>query len=136
MTLLFSLFHWQVNLVIDIKLRKAGVPNVNMLTLSGEFDLSDQERAQGLLPEILTENCNGVIVDLTGVTYMEEAGIETLIYYLQEFTRIGVYMAAIVKPESGLMNKLKRLGIFDCMGIKVFSSVGEAEAAIEAGRCK
>jgi anti-anti-sigma factor len=125
-----------VNLVIDIKLRKAGVPNVNMLTLSGEFDLSDQERAQGLLPEILTENCNGVIVDLTGVTYMEEAGIETLIYYLQEFTRIGVYMAAIVKPESGLMNKLKRLGIFDCMGIKVFSSVGEAEAAIEAGRCK
>lgn len=134
--MLFSLFHWQVNLVIDIKLRKAGVPNVNMLTLSGEFDLSDQERAQGLLPEILTENCNGVIVDLTGVTYMEEAGIETLIYYLQEFTRIGVYMAAIVKPESGLMNKLKRLGIFDCMGIKVFSSVGEAEAAIEAGRCK
>lgn len=122
--------------MIDIKLRKVGVPNVNMLTLSGEFDLSDQDRAQGLLPEILTENCNGVIVDLTGVTYMEEAGIETLIYYLQELTRIGIYMAAIVKPESGLMNKLKRFGIFDCMGIKVFSSVGEVEAAIEADRCK
>ncbi|HZD59538.1 MAG TPA: STAS domain-containing protein [Anaerolineae bacterium] len=122
--------------MLDIKLKKTDASNMQVLILSGEFDLSDKERVQGFLSEILTEGRRGVIVDLSGITYMEEAGVETLIYYLQELIRIGACMAVIVKPGSRLMNKLDRLGIFDSTGLKVFGSIEEVEAVIKAGKCK
>ena len=127
---------WEVKRVLDIKLKKTDASNMQVLILSGEFDLSDKERVQGFLSEILTEGRRGVIVDLSGITYMEEAGVETLIYYLQELIRIGACMAVIVKPGSRLMNKLDRLGIFDSTGLKVFGSIEEVEAVIKAGKCK
>jgi len=120
---------------------RVGVDNLSALdvkrvALAGEFDLFDKARVQSLLSEMLTGSTRAVVVDLSNVTYMEEAGVETLIHYLRELSKIGACMAVIVKPESRLMAKFKRLGIFEGTGLKVFGSVREVEAAIKSGECK
>jgi len=122
--------------MLKVGVDNLSAPDVKRVALSGEFDLFDKARVQNLLAELLAGSTKAVVVDLLDVTYMEEAGVETLIHYVQELSKIGVCMAVIVEPESKLMAKFKRLGIFEGTGLRAFGSVQEVEAAIKSGECK
>ncbi|MHB8842401.1 MAG: STAS domain-containing protein [Candidatus Aquicultor sp.] len=121
--------------MLDIDIKSSSNPNIHIITLSGEFGLYDQKRVESFLPETAIDDLQCMIFDLTAVAYMEEAGFETLMRYLQELTRIGACMAVIIQPESALMRKLKRMGFFD-IGLKVGSSFAEIEKALQDGGCK
>lgn len=121
--------------MLEIDIKASSNSDIQIVTLTGEFSFADQKRAETLISNAITDDLQGMVFDLTGVTYMEEAGFETLMLYLQRLLESGVCMAAIVAPGSMLMSKLERMGFF-AVGLKLFGSAKEAEEAIQNGGCK
>ncbi len=120
--------------MLDIDIKTSGSA-ILIITLAGEFGFYDRNRVENLLSATVIDNLQSMIFDLTAVTYMEEAGFETLMKYLQKLTEIGACMAVAVDPESALMRKLKRMGFFD-IGLKEGSSHTEIEKVLQDGGCK
>ncbi len=120
--------------MLDVEVKTSGSA-IPVITLAGEFSFYDRNRVESLLSETAIDDLQCMIFDLTSVTYMEEAGFETLMRYLQELTRIDACMAVVIQPESLLMRKLKRMGFFD-IGLKVGSSCTEIEKTLQDGGCK
>lgn len=121
--------------MLDVNIKSSSDSNVKVVKLTGEFDLFDQERVESLIYEVVTDDLRGMIFDLTAVTYMEEAGYETLVRYLQQFLETGACMAVIVTPGSRTMKRLENMGFFD-LGLKLFNSTKEAERAMQDDGCK
>jgi anti-sigma B factor antagonist len=58
-------------------------PQVYLLAIEGEVDMSTSPELRSKLAPLLTEGTSQVIVDLSGVTYIDSSGIATLIEGLQ-----------------------------------------------------
>jgi anti-sigma B factor antagonist len=62
---------------------------VNVLPLEGGIDLHASSRVERLLSSIIAERPEHVVVDLSGVTFIESSGLAVLIKAVQDIKEYG-----------------------------------------------
>jgi len=116
--------------MLDINIKKES-EGMSILSLSGDFDLFEKEHVLDLLPQLLSDNPKGLIIDLSDISLLDSGGVETLIIYHNTVKDAGALMALVVNRNNYLMRKFRNLGVFGGTGINVFGTIEEARAAIE-----
>ena len=116
--------------MLDVDIKKGDSSDIQILTLSGEFDLFDKERVLELLPQFISADSQGLIIDLTDITLLASAGFEVLILFYEEFRNVGKRVGIVIDHNSYLMRKFRNLGVFEGTGLEVFETIEEAEAAL------
>ncbi|MEX2672067.1 MAG: STAS domain-containing protein [Phycisphaeraceae bacterium] len=97
-----------------------------LVTLEGDIDLSRTPELRHALLEVAGEKPPRLVVDLTGVDYMDSSGVATLVEALQHQRRHAGKMVLF-----GLSAKVK--SIFEIARLDmVFTIVADADAALTA----
>ena len=98
--------------------------------VSGQIDLSNRSEVDDALTRELGNVDHGLVVDLTGVGYVDSAGV-TLLFALAERLRDRGLQLRLVVPEE---NRIRRvLDLVDIGSVAhVDASVDEAVAALRA----
>ena len=98
--------------------------------LSGEIDMSNSERVLRTIAQGVPNKATATILDLSGVHYLDSAGIH-LLYRLRENLRVRGHKLLVVIPAGSAVNDALRLaGVFE--HIEAFTSVDEAVRALAA----
>ena len=99
--------------------------------LSGEIDMSNAtELGAAMLAQLRAGETLGLVVDLSGVTYLDSAGIH-VIYGIRERLRTrGMKLRLVVPPRAPIFDALRITGLTEA--VPVHDEVAEAEAAIAA----
>lgn len=84
---------------------------VGIVRAQGEVDLATAGRLHGSLEPILWSDCTGVLVDLSRVTFMDSAGINTLIRAQHDLTSAGADLAVRAAPHSQVEHLLELTGL-------------------------
>lgn len=113
--------------MLKIDVRRSDISNIQIITLSGEFDLFEKGRVDEYLSKALSENPRGIVIDLSSVSLMDSSGVGLLVAYRIKSQETGMRMALAVNNNNYLIRKFKNLGIFNESGIEVFGTVEDAE---------
>jgi len=100
---------------------------VHVVELSGEVDLHHSPQLRGVLLGHAEAKRPALLLDLSGVSYMDSSGLATLIEYLQQALKFqGKLALAGVSDRLRTIFDLARLGeIFS-----IYATVEEAKAAL------
>lgn len=113
---------------IDISTRENN-PDIPVVTTSGEFDLLAKDDVRDSFSKALSEKSKGLIIDLTGITYLDSSGIGVPIAQHTLLEKCERRMVVVVDHNNHVIRRLKYLGIFNRSGIELFETIEEAEAA-------
>ena len=98
--------------------------------LRGEIDMSNSERALRTITQGVPNGATATILDLSGVDYLDSAGIH-LLYRLRENLRIrGHKLLVVIPPGSAVNDALRLAGVLEY--IEAFTSADEALRALAA----
>ncbi|MFF9066660.1 STAS domain-containing protein [Streptomyces sp. NPDC014891] len=116
------------NLAVDVTIRDAGTA---VLSLGGELDMETAPLLEGSLGEQLRDGRAHVVLDLTGLEFMDSSGLNVLIRAVHKARGVGgdVYLAA---PTSAVRRILEITGVTTT--IPPHSGVEEALAAAGGAR--
>ena len=99
--------------------------NIAVLEIEGEVDMLNAPEVRDNLLPLFKETMRGIVVDLSGVTYMDSSGIATMIEGLQWSTREGKRFIV-----SGLSEQV--MDVFVLTNLKeVFDFAQDTESALE-----
>jgi anti-sigma B factor antagonist len=100
---------------------------LHVLTLEGEVDLHHSNELRAVLTKSAEAKCPALLVDLSGVTYMDSSGLATLVEYMQRANKYGGQFAL-----GGVSERLRT--IFDLARLgeifAIHESVDAAKAAL------
>jgi len=82
--------------------------NVVIARLSGEIDLSNSGELRTAITDATPNEVRGVVLDLSGVDYIDSAGIQ-LLYRLREGLRVRGQALRLVIPSDSLVSDTLRL---------------------------
>ena len=82
--------------------------NVVLARLRGEIDLSNAGELRTAITDATPNEVLGVVLDLSGVDYIDSAGIQ-LLYRLRESLRVRGQALRLVIPSDSLVNDTLRL---------------------------
>jgi anti-sigma B factor antagonist len=71
---------------------------VEVVSVDGEIDIATSPRLLGVLNQVVTEPRGPVVVDLTGVGFMDSTGLALLINAHRRLTRRGQGFAVVCPP--------------------------------------
>lgn len=84
--------------------------------LTGEIDMSNAEQLRGAISAAVPNDALALVLDLTGVEYLDSAGIR-LLYRLGEDIRARRQRFEVVTPSSSVVAGVLRLaGVSDYVG--------------------
>jgi anti-anti-sigma factor len=90
----------------DLKVSVEG--DVVIARLRGEIDLSNAAELRIAITDATPNEVRGVVLDLSGVDYIDSAGIQ-LLYRLRESLRVRGQALRVVIPSDSLVNDTLRL---------------------------
>jgi anti-sigma B factor antagonist len=116
-----------------MRLKERQEDGVTIFALTGAIDLHYVPTLRSLFQSRLHERCPALIVDLSGVDFIDSTGLATLIEYHRDAgAHGGIFCLAGINPN------LK--AIFDVVQFEkvlaIFLTVTEAKAAIKSGRVR
>jgi stage II sporulation protein AA (anti-sigma F factor antagonist) len=79
--------------------------------LKGEIDASNADPLQRAIVAAISKTTAGLVLDLSGVEYMDSSGIRMLFLLHDQLKQRGQHMRAVV-PETTPIK-----GILDCLGV-------------------
>jgi anti-anti-sigma factor len=95
---------------IDIRVQdRDGIP---IAALEGEIDIANASEVRDQLLALLSNRPSGLIVDLSGVTYLDSRGVHVLLE-LAERTKIRHQQLRIVVPEGAMIRRILQLTRLD-----------------------
>lgn len=104
---------------------KENTGEIAVLEIEGEVDMQSAPEVRDNLLPLFQETMRGIIVDLSGVTYMDSSGIATMIEGLQWSTREGKRFIV-----SGLSEQV--MDVFVLTNLKdVFEFAQDTQSAFE-----
>jgi len=107
---------------MEVRTEQSG--QVSVVAVNGDVDLSSSRSLQAELREVISGGPNRLIVDLSGVPYMDSSGVATLVEAMQLSRKKGTQLVLCSMSE-------KVQSIFEIARLdKVFTIVrdrGEAE---------
>ena len=91
------------------------IGSASIVRVSGEVDMSNSPAVRDSLMLLIGEKVPAIVVDLSGVTYMDSSGIATLIEGLQVTTSYGgIFRIAALTSKVRQVFELARLtDVFD-----------------------
>ncbi|HEY3375356.1 MAG TPA: STAS domain-containing protein [Candidatus Aquicultor sp.] len=113
--------------MFDVAIRNDNASNCNIITLSGDWDLYEKEKVERLFAQVMSESPASVIVDLTGIKFLDSSAVSTLIFSFIGLQKIGVPMVLVARENNYLLRKFRQLGIFDGTGLLFYDSVETAQ---------
>jgi len=92
--------------------------NAHVVRVSGEVDMRNSPDLRKSLQELVEARSPFVVVNLSGIRYMDTAGIATLVECYQRMRKYkGIFRLAEARPETLDILKLAKLDeIFDIFG--------------------
>jgi len=104
------------------------MPDITVVEVSGRLALGrESQRIETLVDELIQKNERRAVLDLTGVDYIDSAGIGMLALASGKWRKAGGALA-IVAPEGRVLQMLKLTQMSAV--IKVCPTVAEATAAV------
>ena len=97
-----------------------------IVSISGEFDLANADRAQGLLMGAGADPQRSLVIDLTGCEFLDSTGLSLIVGAAKPLIN-GQVRVAIACAESSSVARLLRLSGVD-QSVPVLASI---EAAVE-----
>ncbi|MDQ2868698.1 MAG: STAS domain-containing protein [Verrucomicrobiota bacterium] len=114
-----------------MRLKELEVEGIAVFAISGEVDLHFAPALRSLFAAKVKARCPALILDLSGVDYIDSTGLATLIEYFRDASEYGGVLCL-----AGLNEKLKP--VFDIVRfdqvLSIFPTVDEAVKAIQQGR--
>lgn len=84
-----------------------------LVRAEGEIDLDTVERLADSLDPNLWQGCEGVLVDLTAVTFLDSSGISALIRAGRDLEAAGLRLAVTTAPRTQVEGVLDLTGVRD-----------------------
>ena len=104
--------------------------SVGVVRLSGEVDIVQAHQLRGRLVGVVRNEDLGLVVDLTGATYIDSVGVSLLFELAEKLSERQLRLAVVV-PPGGLVERVLR--IVDVGSVaKIHSDVDEALSSIRA----
>lgn len=91
--------------------------------VSGEVDMSNTETIESTVQADVPNDAHGMVLDLTGVTYLDSAGIRMLFHLESDLATHQQRLAIVVPLGSPIMRTLQAAGV---IGSLVLTSTVEA----------
>ncbi len=98
--------------------------------LSGEIDVANARDIGSQLTEAVPNSTLGVVLDLSGTTYLDSSGVQ-FIFELAERLRRRQQQFRVVVPEGAPMRRVLRIVELDS-AVPLDTGTGESVAAIRA----
>lgn len=90
-----------------MKIEKRQQDNVTVVVIEGVIKLGDSARLfSDYLNGLFEGDTGSVLIDMTGIDYVDSTGLGELVGYLQRFERQGRRLA-LLRPQSRILNLLK-----------------------------
>ena len=100
------------SLSITVSERSAPV----VITLTGEFDLAGQEAFESVLLPIWKNPSPGIVLDLTGLTFMDSSGIKSVMQFRQRCAHAR--RSLDVRVSEPVLHVLRLTGLTGILGIE------------------
>ena len=112
-----------------MKIQSANQGDIQVLELSGELDYHSSPELREKLTELTTKQAPKILVDLSGVDYMDSSGIATFVEAFQKAKRYQgrLVLAALTATVRGVFEIAKLDSIFE-----ITATVPEAVACLGA----
>lgn len=104
---------------------------VSQVRVAGEVDLENAEAALERLLELVPDDAAGLVVDLTGLRYVDSAGIRTFVELSSRLSRNGQQLALVV-PAAAPTSRVFTLVKLDLL-VPIYERLESAAAAIDSG---
>jgi anti-anti-sigma factor len=94
-----------------MKLQSATIQDVPVVRVEGEIDMSNTHDIDVAVGEAVTNQAHALILDLSGVTYLDSAGVR-LLYQLD--ARLAVHqqrLVLIIPPSATILRTLQAAGV-------------------------
>jgi anti-sigma B factor antagonist len=113
-----------------MKFRESQSGNVDIFHLEGEIDLHYAPALRALFHSKAAAHCPALIVDLSGVPFIDSTGISVLIEYLRDASEFdGQFCLAAPTPHVRDVFEIVQLR----KALHIFDSVDEALSALAGG---
>ncbi|MDD3926006.1 MAG: STAS domain-containing protein [bacterium] len=99
---------------------------------AGEIDFSNVGELDAALDTAAGESPEGFVIDLSGVTYFDSAGVRAILYALKRVHAAGGKLALVVQTYN-VHELLEALNLEHIPGIVICDSVDAAEQTLSAG---
>lgn len=114
---------------MDLTVEVAGLGGVVVAQVGGDLDLAAEEEFRARARVLLLAAAPRVILDLTGVTFLDARGMAALVEVAQQVNQCGGRLALVGAP---MIRKLLQVAEVDRV-ITVVDTVGEAVSWAAAG---
>lgn len=93
-----------------VEIRKSEEQGATLLALEGEIDLHASPRLRAALQEIAESKTDVLLVDFSGVKYIDSSGLATLVEYVRDSKTYGGRLALFgLQPKVKMVFELVRL---------------------------
>ena len=79
--------------LLEIRQERNAEAGVEVVAPQGEVDISNLSILDQVLSEVLQRRPRGLVVDLSGITYIDSGGVSSLLRAGQRFSRQGGQLA-------------------------------------------
>lgn len=73
----------------NLSIQSAAEQGGSVVTIAGEIDLRSSPALRGTLLEMVESRATRVIIDLSGVSYIDSSGVGTLVEFKRKLERVG-----------------------------------------------
>ena len=110
------------------EIRFSAEQDVMVVTVTGELDHSNADDVLVTATTALTGDTAGVVLDLTGVTYLDSAAINVIFLLDDQLQRSGQHLRLAMLPDAAPRDALAFAGVL--AAVTVTETVGSATASI------
>lgn len=96
------------------------------VSLTGEIDLANVDELALQLYAVVDSSCHGLVLDLSGVTYLDSTGLRLLYRLLRQLEERQQQLRVVIVPRTPVHDVLVRGGL--ALGRPLFPSVRQARA--------
>ena len=112
-----------------MKIEKLQQGNVTIVIIEGVIKLGESARLfSDYLKALFEDDSGSVLIDMTGIDYVDSTGLGELVGYLQRFDGQGRRLA-LLRPQRRILNLLKLTKLDEVF--QIFTDEGEAITALK-----
>jgi anti-anti-sigma factor len=111
--------------MLDLKV-ESRAQNIRVVTLSGEFDLFEQDNARKFLSDIYVDKPSKIIIDLSEISFMDSTAVGLLLTYATELKSDGIKVAIVINENAHVERRLGRLLQLTEPSLRYFDSIEDA----------
>lgn len=87
-------------LLVGLRIALSEQGSSTMIRLDGEWDLAAQEAARRVVCPVLARQPARVVLDLSGLTFIDSSGVHVLIEFVKRAVRLKIELAIIPGPPA------------------------------------